>query len=297
MPNPLVIVGWIFDRVNDSFMHAILERIPAPFFAVDLRFIFGRHVFGVCQTGRPLGNLQTRNTGWCTINCGRILVVPRIHFQLQLAELKDKLLAMAALAQLAVESAVDAFLMRDQGLCQYVKQNETAINTAQRELDEMAYELLAKEQPMAIDLRFILAVIKINGDLERIGDQSMAMSRRTREMLYLDAVELPVDYAAMGEYAGRMIRTAVQSLLEGDARLADTVREMDDEIDRMNRRAHSDLLKLIQEQPKLTQQAMTGLMVSRNLERIADHASNIATDVIFWIRGADVRHQLSLSMD
>ena len=204
---------------------------------------------------------------------------------------------MAALAQLAVESAVDAFLMRDQGLCQYVKQNETAINTAQRELDEMAYELLAKEQPMAIDLRFILAVIKINGDLERIGDQSMAMSRRTREMLYLDAVELPVDYAAMGEYAGRMIRTAVQSLLEGDARLADTVREMDDEIDRMNRRAHSDLLKLIQEQPKLTQQAMTGLMVSRNLERIADHASNIATDVIFWIRGADVRHQLSLSMD
>jgi phosphate transport system protein len=125
----------------------------------------------------------------------------------------------------------------------------------------------------------------------------MAMSRRTREMLYLDAVELPVDYAAMGEYAGRMIRTAVQSLLEGDARLADTVREMDDEIDRMNRRAHSDLLKLIQEQPKLTQQAMTGLMVSRNLERIADHASNIATDVIFWIRGADVRHQLSLSMD
>jgi len=223
--------------------------------------------------------------------------VPRIHFQQQLAELKDKLLAMAALSQQAVESAVDAYLQRDQGLCQYVRQNETAINTAQRELDEMAYELLAKEQPMAIDLRFILAVIKINGDLERIGDQSMAMSRRTREMLYLDAVELPVDYAAMGEYAGRMIRTAVQSLLEGDARLADTVREMDDEIDRMNRRAHSDLLKLIQEQPKLTQQAMTGLMVSRNLERIADHASNIATDVIFWIRGADVRHQLSLSMD
>ena len=101
----------------------------------------------------------------------------------------------------------------------------------------------------------------------------------------------------MGEYAARMIRTAIQSLLEGDARLADTVREMDDEIDRMNRRAHADLLQLIQEKPQYTQQAMNGLMVSRNLERIADHASNIATDVIFWIRGADVRHQLSLSMD
>src|SRR6266568_7939051 len=177
------------------------------------------------------------------------------------------------------------------------QQNETAINSAQRELDEMAYELLAKEQPMAIDLRFILAVIKINGDLERIGDQSMGISRRTRDILKTESVELPVYFAAMGEFAGRMIRTAILSLLEGDARLADTVRAMDDEIDRMNRRAHADLLKLIQEEPQYTQQAMNGLMVSRSLERIADHASNIATDVIFWIRGADVRHQLSLSMD
>lgn len=223
--------------------------------------------------------------------------MPRIHFHQQLAELKDKLLAMAALAQQAVESAVDAYLQRDKGLCKYVKQNETAINTAQRELDEMAYELLAKEQPMAIDLRFILAVIKINGDLERIGDQSMGIARRTKEILAAEEIELPVDFAAMGEYASRMIRTAIQALLDGDARLADTVREMDDEIDRMNRRAHSDLLKLIEERPRFTQQAMKGILVAKNLERIADHASNIATDVIFWIRGADVRHQLSMSMD
>ena len=110
-------------------------------------------------------------------------------------------------------------------------------------------------------------------------------------------MELPVDFEAMGEFAGRMIRSAVQSLLEGDARLADYVREMDDEIDRMNRRAQADLLKLIQEKPQYTQQAMNGMMTSRSLERIADHASNIATDVIFWIRGADVRHQLSMAMD
>jgi phosphate transport system protein len=223
--------------------------------------------------------------------------VPRIHFQLQLAELKDRLLAMAALAQQAVETAVDAYITRDQTLCQYVKQNETAINSAQRDLDENAYELLAKEQPMAIDLRFILAVIKINGDLERIGDQSMTISRRTRDVLKTEAVELPVDFTAMGECAGRMIRTAILSLLEGDARLADAVREMDDEIDRINRTAQADLLKMIQEQPRYTQQAMNGMMVARSLERIADHAANIATDVIFWIRGADVRHQLSLSMD
>ena len=223
--------------------------------------------------------------------------MPRIHFHQQLAELKDKLLAMAALAQQAVESAVDAYLQRDKGLCKFVKQNETAINTAQRELDEMAYELLAKEQPMAVDLRFILAVIKINGDLERVGDQSMAIARRTKDILNIGEVELPVDFAAMGEYAARMIRTSLQALLDGDARLAETVREMDDEIDRMNRRAHTDLLKLIEEKPQLTQQAMNGILVAKNLERISDHASNIATDVIFWIRGADVRHQLSMSMD
>ncbi len=223
--------------------------------------------------------------------------MPRIHFQLQLAELKDKLLAMAALSQQAVESAIDAYLQRDKGLCKYVKQNETAINNAQHELDEMAYELLAKEQPMAIDLRFILAVIKINGDLERIGDQSMGIARRTKEVMKHEAIDLPVDFAALGEFAGRMIRSAVQSLLEGDARLADSVREMDDEIDRMNRRAHDDLLKLIQQKPRFTLQAMSGILVAKNLERIADHASNIATDVIFWIRGADVRHQLSMSMD
>jgi phosphate transport system protein len=223
--------------------------------------------------------------------------LPRIHFQQQLAELKDKLLAMAALAQQAVESAVDAYLQRDQGLCHYVRQNETAINTAQRELDEMAYVLLSREQPMAIDLRFILAVIKINGDLERIGDQSVTLARRTRDSLQMKEIDLPVDLAAMGEYSTRMIRTAIQALLEGDARLADTVRDMDDEIDRMNRRAQDDLLKMIQEKPSATQQAMNGMLVSRSLERIADHAANIATDVIFWIRGADVRHQLSLSMD
>ena len=223
--------------------------------------------------------------------------MPRIHFHQQLAELKDKLLAMAALSQQAMEAAVEAYTHRNAALCQYVQDNETAINAQQREIDEMAYDLLAKEQPMAIDLRFILAVIKINGDLERIGDQSMGISRRTKDILKTEPVDLPVDFAGMGEYAGKMIRSAIQALLEGDARMADTVREMDDEIDRMNRRAHADLLELIQEKPQYTQQAMNGLMVSRSLERIADHASNIATDVIFWIRGADVRHQLSMSMD
>jgi phosphate transport system protein len=223
--------------------------------------------------------------------------VPRIHFQLQLAELKDKLLAMAALSQQAVKAAVDAWLQRDEGLCQYVRENETAINMAQREVDEMAYELLSREQPMAIDLRFILAVIKINGDLERIGDMAVSIATRTLDLLDHDPLDLPVDIGGMGDFAVRMIRSSLQALLDGDALLAESVRDMDDEIDRMNRVAILDLTRRIQEQPDCTDQALPAILISRNLERIADHATNIATDVIFWIRGADVRHQLSLAVD
>jgi phosphate transport system protein len=219
--------------------------------------------------------------------------LPRIHFHQQLVELKDKLLAMAALSQQAMEAAVEAYLQRDAALCQYVRENETAINAAQREVDEMAYDLLAKEQPMAIDLRFILAVIKINGDLERIGDQAMSIAIRTLDLLEDEPIDLPVDISGMGNYASRMIRTSVQSLLDGDAMLAESVLEMDDEIDRMNRVAHTELIDVIQTRADVAVQALQAIIISRNLERIADHATNIATDVIFWVRGADIRHQLS----
>src|SRR5277367_4787939 len=130
--------------------------------------------------------------------CTRGGALPRIHFQQQLAALKDKLLAMAALSQQAVISSVDAYLQRDEGICQYVRENETAINAAHREVDDMAYDLLAKEQPMAIDLRFILAVIKINGDLERIGDQAMSIAVRTLDLRDEDRIDLPVDIGGMG---------------------------------------------------------------------------------------------------
>jgi phosphate transport system protein len=223
--------------------------------------------------------------------------LPRIHFHQQLDALKDKLLAMAALSQQGVQAAVDAYLQRDAGLCQYVRDNEAAINMAHREVDEMAYELLAKEQPMAIDLRFILSVIKINGDLERIGDQSMGIARRTLDLLEYENADLPIDINSMGEVASRMIRTAIQALLDADALVADTVLAMDDEIDRMNRVTRKGLIGVIQATPDITIQALSGILISRSLERIADHASNIAGDVIFWVRGADVRHQLSLAVD
>jgi phosphate transport system protein len=222
-------------------------------------------------------------------------LMPRIHFQQQLAELKNKLLGMAALAQQGVESSLDTYLLRNAKLCQYVRDNEKVINSSHRELDEMAYDLLAKEQPMAIDLRFILAVIKINGDLERIGDQAMSIAIRSCEMLESSQVDLPVDFSLMGGFARRMIRMAIQSLLEGDAKIADWVLSMDDEIDEMNRQAHARLIGVIQEKPAHVLQALNAILIARNLERIADHATNIATDVIFWIRGDDVRHQLDLA--
>jgi phosphate transport system protein len=220
--------------------------------------------------------------------------VPRIHFHQQLAALKDKLLAMAALSQQALEFSLEAYLTLDIGLCNHVHEIEAAINAAERDVDQMAYDLLAKEQPMAIDLRFILSVIKINGDLERIGDQSTNIAQRAQSMCELPQISLPIDISAMGEKVGVMIRCAVQALLEADARLAEHVLQLDDEVDAMNHAVQDELLTVMQQHSLVSEQALNAIIVSRNLERAADHATNIAEDVIFWVRGSDVRHKFSL---
>src|SRR5271163_111943 len=128
--------------------------------------------------------------------------MPRINFHQQLADLKDKLLAMAALSQQALEFSVEAYIERDMALCNHVLEIEEAINAAETTVDEMAYELLAKEQPMAIDLRFILSVIKINGDLERIGDQAAGIVQRAQSMESAPEISLPIDIQDMGEKVG-----------------------------------------------------------------------------------------------
>jgi phosphate transport system protein len=221
--------------------------------------------------------------------------MPRINFQLQLVALKDKLLAMAALSQQALSLSLEAYLTGDLGLCDHVKEIEEAINTAERDVDEMAYDLLAKEQPMAIDLRFILSVIKINGDLERIGDQATNIASRAQFLHDSPKISLPIDIPDMGEKVGVMIRRAIQSLLEADAKLAESVLAMDDEIDDMNRDVQNELMEVMQQHPVVSGQALNAIIISRNLERAADHATNIAEDVIFWVRGSDVRHKLSLA--
>ncbi len=221
--------------------------------------------------------------------------MPRINFQQQLVALKDKLLAMAALSQQALEFSLEAYLTGDMGLCAHVEEVEEAINAAEREVDEMAYELLAKEQPMAIDLRFILSVIKINGDLERIGDQATNIAQRAKAIHELPQISLPIDIPEMGEKVRVMIRRAIQALLEADAKMAEGVLAMDDEIDAMNRSVQQELLLVMQQHPVVSSQALSAIIISRNLERSADHATNIAEDVIFWVRGSDVRHQFSLA--
>ncbi len=224
--------------------------------------------------------------------------MPRINFQLQLVALKDKLLAMAALSQQALEFSVEAYLTRDIGLCNHVREIELAINAAETSVDEMAYDLLAKEQPMAIDLRFILSVIKINGDLERIGDQATNIASRamahTGDSATIWAMCHPVDIKTMGGKVGVMIRRAIQALLEGDSKLAESVLEMDNEIDEMNRVIQSELVDCMQHHPEATEESLNTIIISRNLERAADHATNIAEDVIFWVRGNDVRHKFSV---
>jgi phosphate transport system protein len=218
----------------------------------------------------------------------------RTRFQLGLDELREKLLKMGGMAEQAVDRACQAYRERDLTLCHRVLEDESLINAAEREIDEIALDLLAMQQPMAIDLRFILAVVKINADLERVGDQAVNIAERVMDMLELPATELPIDVPRMANAASAMVQRALESFIEGKAELAQAVLEMDNVVDRMKDEAFISLVRKMNENPAVTRQALDALLVARNLERVADHATNIAEDVIFWVRGADVRHSFGI---
>src|ERR1700694_688917 len=191
----------------------------------------------------------------------------RTRFQQGLDELRTRLLRMGGLAEQAVDRACQAYIDRDLSRCQMVLEGETQINIAEREIDELAFDLLAMQQPMAVDLRFILAVTKINADLERVGDQAVNIAERVMDMVDLPKADLPVDIPRMAAAVSAMVRRALESFIV--------------------------LVKSMNEHPDTTRQALDALLVARNLERVADHATNIAEDVIFWVRGADVRHNVT----
>jgi phosphate transport system protein len=219
----------------------------------------------------------------------------RTRFHQGLEELKHKLLAMGGMAEKAVDTAVDAYRRRDLKLCQQVFEGEKAINAIEREIDELALDLLAMQQPMAVDLRFITAVMKINADLERVGDQAVNIAERVINIVKLPPAELPVDVPRMAATVAGMVRRALESFLEEKAELAEAVLKMDDIVDRMDDEFYAVLVNKMHQQPELTDQALDVLLISRNLERVADHATNIAEDVIFWVRGSDIRHNASHS--
>jgi phosphate transport system protein len=214
----------------------------------------------------------------------------RIRFQQSLEDLKENLLIMAGLAEQAIQRSIEAYRTRDLSICDLVHRSEVAINRMERDIDQAALDLLAMEQPMAKDLRFILAVIKINADLERVGDAAKSISDRVCNMDQMPLVELPVDIPRMSGLAGDMVRKSLQSFIEADPELARTVLTMDDAVDTMNRTAYKTLTKVMEENSIIAPQALNALMISRSLERVADHATNIAEDVIFWVQGDDVRH-------
>ena len=217
----------------------------------------------------------------------------RIRFHQKLDDLKERLLVMAGMAEQAIQRAVEAYRVRDLSFATWWSAARLSINSFEREIDQMALDLLAMEQPMAIDLRFILAVIKINADLERVGDQAVSISDRVRDLQAFPVVDLPVDIPRMASLASAMVRKALQAFIEADAELATSVLTMDDNVDKINRYRVFCSFQSDQRAARYTPQALHALMIARNLERVGDHATNIAEDVIFWVRGADVRHHLS----
>jgi phosphate transport system protein len=219
----------------------------------------------------------------------------RIRFQQRLEDLKENLLVMAGLAEQAIQRAIEAYRLHDLSICDQVDRSEIAINRMERAIDQASLDLLAMEQPMASDLRFILSVIKINADLERVGDVAKTISDRVRLMEKMAAVDLPVDIPRMSIMAAEMVRKSLQAFIETDADLAHSVLTMDEAVDQMNRSAYLALIKVMEEQGSIAPQALNALMISRALERVADHATNIAEDIIFWLEGSDVRHPKSVA--
>ncbi|HEV7674800.1 MAG TPA: phosphate signaling complex protein PhoU [Candidatus Angelobacter sp.] len=214
----------------------------------------------------------------------------RTRFHQGLDDLKQKLLAMGGMAEQAVERAVRAYQTRELSLCEVVLRDESKINAAERDVDEMSIDLLAMQQPMAIDLRFIVACIKINADLERVGDQAVNIAERVMDLLTRPDPALNVDIPRMAQLSISMVRDALNAFLAADVDMAQAVLERDDLVDNMNREIFEAVDLAMAKSSGDHRNLLDTLIVARNLERVADHATNIAEDVIFWVRGADVRH-------
>jgi phosphate transport system protein len=212
------------------------------------------------------------------------------HFTEELEELRKELLTMAGLVELAVHQSVLSLTQRDQDRAQQVLVSEARINQLEIRIDELATRLLALHQPMARDLRFLTAAIKINNDLERMGDLAVNIVERSLSLISQPPVKPMIDIPRMAQLAESMVRNSLDSFVKSDAELARSVLVSDDAVDNLRDSITTELIGFMEKDPSTVSRALDLILVARNLERIADHATNIAEDVLFLIQGVDVRH-------
>lgn len=212
------------------------------------------------------------------------------HFERELNELKERLLWMAGLAERAVGQSVKALLGGDENLAKQVLEDEKAVNEMQIEIDERVLRLLALHQLMAADLRFVLAVSRINSDLERIGDQAVNIAEAALRLMRHSQVKPYIDLPRMSDLAQGMVRDSLNALVRHDVELAKTVLTRDDQVDQLRDQIFRQLLTYMMENSAFVFPAFELVLVAKNLERVGDHATNIAEDVIYMVAGRDVRH-------
>jgi phosphate transport system protein len=214
----------------------------------------------------------------------------RHHFEDELQALKNRLLTMGALVEERVHQAVRALIDRKLDQAEAVIASDTDVNNLQIEIDDRSIKLLALQQPMATDLRLITSAMKINADLERIGDQAVNIAENVIKLLPHPTLKPLIDIPRMAELAERMTRDALDAFVKKDPELARDVLKRDDEVDNLKDQVFRELLTYMMADPGTIQRALSLILISRNLERIADHATNIAEDVIFLVEAKDVRH-------
>lgn len=213
------------------------------------------------------------------------------HIDREIGKLKRKILALSAVVEGSVQRAVQALAGRDDMLANEVIDLDVEIDQAEVDVEEECLKALALYQPVAIDLRFIIAILKINNDLERIGDEAVNITERALFLSRQERIHVPFDYALMSEKTQAMLRKSLDSLVNMDSGLAHAVGRDDDEVDELNRQAYLRIQQAIRQNPEKVEALVHLLSISRHLERIADYATNIAEDVIYMIEGEIIRHK------
>ncbi len=212
------------------------------------------------------------------------------HFEEQLDELRKRLLEMSGLVESGIYRSILALTEKDEHQAIQALQNESRINQMEIEIDDLATGLLALEQPVATDLRFITAAIKINNDLERMGDHAVNIAERALSLIHEPLVKPLIDIPHMANLVESMVRKALDAFVKRDGDLAREILVSDDAVDHMRDSVYNELVSYMEKDSSIIRQCLDLMFVARNLERIADHATNIAEDVVFLVEGVDVRH-------